>query len=158
MNEPIQSRIAPEPKDKALDLRARGELALAFDPSQAPARLFCAPPPLTSRRGFRGSMAGLLVAGACAATVFVIRPPRLVRSAIEHELYERSLRGSYMGSKLLERLGLNSGKVMPGSPQTMRPCDIAGHLAYHLTTFFERGDMVTVYACDEPVTLKSSEG
>lgn len=85
MNELIQSRIAPEPKDKAFDLRARGELAIAFDPGQAPAQLFCAPPPLTFLRGFRGSMVGLLVAGACAATVFAIRPPRLVRGAIEQD-------------------------------------------------------------------------
>ena len=40
----------------------------------------------------------------------------------------------------------------------MRPCDIDGHLACHLTTFFEKGGMVTVFAFDEPVTLKDGSG
>ena len=83
----------------------------------------------------------------------------LVRDAIEHEYYERTLRGNYMdNSKLLERLGLDRGQQVPGLPQLMRPCDINGHLAYHLTTFFEKGGMVTVFAFDESLALKTDEG
>lgn len=38
---------------------------------------------------------------------------------------------------------------MPGYPQLMRPCDIDGQLTYHLTTFFEKGGIVTVFAFDQ---------
>ena len=47
---------------------------------------------------------------------------------------------------------------MPGYPQLMRPCDIDGHLAYHLTSFFEKGGMVTVFAFDAPVLLAEDSG
>jgi hypothetical protein len=40
----------------------------------------------------------------------------------------------------------------------MRPCEIEGKLAYHLTTFFEKGGIVTVFAFDQPVTLQEDEG
>ena len=47
---------------------------------------------------------------------------------------------------------------MPSFPQLMRPCDIEGHLVYQLTTFFEIGGVVTVFAFDRPVALKESSG
>jgi len=40
----------------------------------------------------------------------------------------------------------------------MRPCDIEGRLVYHLTTFFEKGGMVTVFAFDGPTPLKEASG
>jgi hypothetical protein len=40
----------------------------------------------------------------------------------------------------------------------MRPCEIDGQLVYHLTTFFEKGGLVTVFAFDKPVTLKEDSG
>jgi hypothetical protein len=40
----------------------------------------------------------------------------------------------------------------------MRICDIEDHLVYHLTTFFERGGMVTVFAFEQPVGLKEEGG
>lgn len=40
----------------------------------------------------------------------------------------------------------------------MRLCDIEGHVVYHLTTFFEKGGMVTVFAFEEPVALKEASG
>ena len=55
-------------------------------------------------------------------------------------------------------LGMRDANVVPGFPQLMRPCDIEGHLAYHLTTFFEKGGMVTVYAFDQPVDLREASG
>ena len=144
--------------DSALDLRARAELALAFDPGQPPKHLF-RHTPLLSRRVFQRTLAAFLVAGTSAGAVFAIRPPGLVRGAIEHEYYERTLRGSFMDSrKLMAQLGLETTQAVPGYPQLLRPCDIDGHLAYHLTTFFDKGGMVTLFAFDAPVTLADGSG
>lgn len=148
----------PEFQDSAFDLRARAELALAFDPGQPPAHLF-RNTPLLSRRGFQRGLAALLLSGSGAGAVFAMRPPELVRGAIEHEYYERTLRGNFMeGRKILEQLGLGQKQAIPGYPQLMRPCDIEGHLVYHLTTFLEKGGMVTVFAFDKPVDLKEASG
>ncbi len=148
----------PEFLDDAFDLRARAELALAFDPGHAPEHLF-KHTPLLSRRGFQRGLAAFLLTGSGAGAVFAMRPPELVRGAIEHEYYERTLRGNFMeGRKIVEQLGLGSKAVIPGYPQLMRPCDIDGHLVYHLTTFFEKGGMVTVFAFDQPVTVKDGNG
>jgi hypothetical protein len=59
---------------------------------------------------------------------------------------------------LLQHLGLGGKQVVPGFPQLMRPCDIDGHLVYHLTTFFEKGGMVTVFAFDKAVALTEGSG
>jgi len=59
---------------------------------------------------------------------------------------------------LLQHLGLDKKPRVPGFPQLMRPCDIDGHLVYHLTTFFEKGGIVTVFAFDQAVALKESSG
>lgn len=153
----------PEFDDDAFDLRARAELALAFDPGQPPAHLLRKNAPLLSRRGFQRGLAALLFTGTGAGAVFAMRPPELVRGAIEHEYYERTLRGNFMeGRKILEHLGLGKNQdtkqAIPGYPQLMRPCDIEGHLVYHLTTFFEKGGMVTVFAFDQPVALQDGSG
>jgi len=148
----------PDFQDSAFDLRARAEMALAFDPGQPPAHLF-RNTPLLSRRGFQRGLAALLFAGGGTGAVLAMRPPALVRGAIEHEYYERTLRGNFMeGRKLLEHLGLEKTKPLPGYPQLMRPCDIEGHLVYHLTTFFEKGGMVTVFSFEEPVSLQEASG
>ncbi|MBC7619744.1 MAG: hypothetical protein H7293_12305 [Candidatus Saccharibacteria bacterium] len=148
----------PEFQDSDFDLRARAELALAFEPGQPPAHLF-RNTPLLSRRGFQRGLAAFLCLGSGTGAVLAMRPPELVRGAIEHEYYERTLRGNFMeGRKILEYLGLENKAVIPGFPQLMRPCDIDGHLVYHLTTFFEKGGMVTVFAFDQPVTLKEDSG
>lgn len=148
----------PDLQDTAFDLRARAELSLAFDPGQPPAQLF-RNTPLLARRGLQRGLAALLLAATGAGAVFAMRPPEVVRNAIEHEYYERTLRGSFMDNqKILAHLGLGQQQAVPGYPQLMRPCDIDGHLAYHLTTFFEKGGMVTVFAFDEPLTLKDGNG
>ncbi|MEP6588946.1 MAG: hypothetical protein ABJA84_09360, partial [Polaromonas sp.] len=148
----------PPLQDSAFDLRARAELALAFDPGQPPPHLF-RHTPLLSRRGFQRGLAALLLAATGASAVFAMRPPTLVRDAIEHEYYERTLRGNFMQSRqLLAHLGLDQQQPVPGYPQLMRPCEIEGRLAYHLTTFFERGGMVTVFAFDESVRLADGSG
>lgn len=140
------------------DLRARAELSLAYDTGAAPAHLFRHTPWL-SRRWVQGGCALVFVAGTVLGGVLAIRPPELVRDAIQHEYYERTLRGSFMdASTLLSHMGLESARPVPGYPQLMRPCDIDGKLAYHLTTFFEKGGLVTVLAFDEPISLKEDSG
>ena len=144
--------------DGAFNLRARAELAMAYDPGEPPAHLL-RHTPFLARSGVRQGMAALLLLIAFGGAVLAMRPPELVRGAIEHEYYERTLRGTFMdGRQMLMRLGLGKAKSVPGFPQLMRPCDIEGHLVYHLTTFFEKGGMVTVFAFDQPVTLKDSSG
>ena len=146
------------PPDSAFDLRVRAEMALAFDPGQPPAHLF-RHTPLLSRRGFQRGLLATLLAATGTGAVFAMRPPALVRGAIEHEYYERTLRGSFMQtSQLLAHLGLSQEQPVPGYPQLMRPCDIDGRLAYHLTTFLEKGGMVTVFAFDQPVALEAGSG
>lgn len=147
------------PDDDEFDLRARVELSLAYEPGQPPGHLLRRAPPVWARRSVRHAVAALLLAGSGIGGVLAMRPPELVRGAIEHEYYERTLRGSYMEAKpLLEHLGLRGHAAVPGFAQLMRPCDIDGHLVYHLTTFFEKGGMVTVFAFDSAVALDNDAG
>ena len=147
-----------EPPDSAFDLRARAELALAYDPGDPPLHLLRRTP-LLARRGLQRGIAALLLLGVGTGGVLAMRPPELVRGAIEHEYYERTLRGNFTDAKpLLQHLGLGQSKTVPGFPQLMRPCDIDGHLVYHLTTFFEKGGMVTVFAFDAPVSMREGSG
>lgn len=144
--------------DDEFDLRARAELSLAYEAGEAPATLFRRTPWL-SRRWVRACCVLTFVAGIALGGVLAVRPHELVRGAIEHEYYERTLRGSFMDAQsLLGHLGLEENRPVPGYPQLMRPCDIDGKLAYHLTTFFERGGIVTVFAFDQPVSLKEDQG
>ena len=140
------------------DLLARAELSLAYETGEAPAHLYRHTPWL-SRRWLQTCCALLFVAGTVLGGVLAIRPPELVRGAIEHEYYERTLRGSFMDpAQLLAHMGLESARPVPGYPQLMRPCDINGKLAYHLTTFFEKGGLVTVFAFDQPISVKEDSG
>lgn len=148
-----------EPEDSAFDLLARAELALAFGATDASPQLYRKAQPLLARRGFQRAVLGLLLVVSGSGAVLAMRPPELVRGAIEHEYFERTLRGSFMDpAPLLQHLGLSAQQVVPGFPQLMRPCDIDGHLVYHLTTFFEKGGMVTVFAFDKAVVLKEGGG
>ena len=148
----------PPFEDSALDLRARAELALAFEPGEPPEHLFLRTPWL-ARRAVQRSLAALLLTATGSAAVLAMRPPELVRGAIEHEYYERTLRGSFMeAAPLLQHLGLAPDQALPGHPQLVRPCEIDGRLAYHLTTFFDKGGMVTVFAFDAPVPLQQGSG
>lgn len=141
------------------DLRVRADMAWTYEPGEIPDRLFKKPRPLLRRAGVQKAIATALLLALGTGTVLAMRPPALVRNAIEHEYYERTLRGSFMDSRqLIAHLGLGDTSVLPGYPQLMRPCDLDGHLAYHLTTFFERGGMVTVFAFDQPVALPLGSG
>ncbi len=147
-----------DPHDVEFDLRARAELALAFDPGEPPPHLFRRTR-LLERRSVLCGLGALLLGGTGAGAVLAVRPPDLVRGAIEHEYYERTLRGSFMEAhQLLPHFGLAASNAVPGFPQLMRLCDIEGHAVYHLTTFFERGGMVTVFAFEDPVALKEGSG
>jgi hypothetical protein len=142
----------------AFDLRARAELELAYEADAIPAHLF-RHTPWHARRAVRLSCVLALVTGAILSLTLALRPPELVRAAIDHEYYERTLRGNFMAAgPLLAHLGLSDRPSVPGYPQLMRPCDIDGKLVYHLTTFFERGGMVTVFAFEKPVELKEQSG
>ncbi len=149
----------PDPEDTRFDLKVRAELALAFKANEPPANLYRPNQSWLARRGFQRAVIALLLASGGTGAVLAMRPPELVRGAIEHEYCERTLRGNFMDTApLLRHLGLNPQQVVPGFPQLMRPCDIEGHLVYHLTTFFEKGGMVTVFAFDQPVALKEASG
>ncbi|OVZ65326.1 hypothetical protein CDO44_00090 [Pigmentiphaga sp. NML080357] len=146
------------PQDTEFDLRARAELALAFEPGDPPAHLL-RHTPWHTRRGLRGMLAVLLVGGSVAAAVFSMRPPELVRSAIEHEYYERTLRGSFISATDMARhLDLPAQQALPGYVQLMRPCDIGRERAYHLTTFFEKGGIVTVLSFEQFQQIPDGEG
>ena len=146
------------PSDEEFDLRARAELALAFDPGPPPAHLLRTTP-LSRRRPVQAAAAAVLLAAGIGSAVLTMRPPELVRHAIEHEYYERSLHGDYMEpNDLLRHLGLPEDAAVPGEPQLMRPCKIDGHRAYHLTTYFEGGGIATVFAFEQPVTLTAAGG
>lgn len=145
-------------QEDEFDLLARAELSLAYEPGDAPAVLL-RHTPLLAHRSVKLGLAVLLLLGAALTGVLAMRPSELVRGAIEHEYYERTLRGSFMEAQpLLAHLGLDTSAKVPGYPQLMRPCEIEGLLVYHLTTFFEKGGIVTVFAFDKPVSLKESSG
>lgn len=147
------------PPDSDFDLRARAELNLAFDPGAPPASLLRKAPPLWTRRSFQRSALALLLAGGGTGVALAQRPPPLVRHAIEHEYFERSLRGSLMDpAQMLARIGMRGARQLPGFAQLLRPCDLDGLQAYHLTTFFEKIGMVTLFAFEQPVDLPDGSG
>ena len=146
------------PDDTAFDLRARAELALAFEPGDPPAHLL-RHTPWYARRSLQRMFAALLVGGSVTGAVFAMRPPEMVRSAIEHEYYERTLRGSFMPeAEIAQHIDWPADQKLPGYTQLMRPCEIDGHRAYHLTTFFEKGGIVTVLALEQPQSIAEGQG
>ncbi len=147
------------PPDSEFDLRVRAELSMAFEPGPPPASLFRQAKPLWSRRSFQRSALVLLLTGGGAGAVMAQRPPELVRQAIDHEYFERTLRGTLMSpTQMLSIIGMPDAKKLPGFTQLLRPCDIDGKLAYHLITFFEKFGMVTLFAFDQPVSLSVDAG
>ncbi|MDR0216454.1 MAG: hypothetical protein LBJ15_20980 [Comamonas sp.] len=146
------------PEDTAFDLRARAELSLAFEPGEPPAHLLRSTP-WYARRSLQRMFAALLVGGSVTGAVFAMRPPEMVRSAIEHEYYERTLRGNFMPeAEIARHLDWPADRRLPGYTQLMRPCDIDGSRAYHLTTFFEKGGIVTVLAFEQPQQIADGQG
>lgn len=146
------------PEDTEFDLRARAELALAFEPDDPPEHLL-RHTPWYAWRSLQRTLAALLIGSSVAGGVFAMRPPELVRSAIEHEYHERTLRGSFMpAAEIARHLDLPAEQALPGYTQLMRPCDIGGTRAYHLTTFFEKGGIVTVLSFEQFQRIPDGEG
>ena len=104
------------PPETGFDLRARAELALAYEPGDPPAGLL-RHAPWHARPLLRLALAVLLAGGLGMGGVLALRPPELVR-----------------------------------------PCEIDGRRAYHLTTFFEKGGLVTVISFDQPQQIAEGEG
>lgn len=96
----------------------------------------------------------LAVALGSWAFVTQVYPPELVREALVHEQREATLRGDFQPDKAPMRraMGLRDSTVLPGLLQLQRPCDIDGRMAYHVTTFLEKGGgIVTILAFDQPL-------
>jgi hypothetical protein len=108
-----------------------------------------------------GVLAGIAVSlamGVWAFTTFFY-PPELVRDALVHEHREATLRGDFQPDKrpMFAAMGLREGATLPGLMQLQRPCDIDGHVAYHVTTFLEKGGgMVTILAFEEPLPKETA--
>jgi len=106
--------------DSEFDLNARAELSLAYQPGEAPSSLY------KRERYWRTPLvSGLLALGLFAMVgggFFALRPPELVRGAIEHEYYERTLRGQFITSaELMPKFGLPANKPVPGFRATDAP-------------------------------------
>ena len=137
---------------KRADFALAAALKDATEVPEAPASLY-------RRVPWRGSAAALSVAVlsvALGAWVFMdqVYPPELVREALVHEQREATLRGDFQPNKtpMLRALGLRDGATLPGLLQLQRPCEIEGRMAYHVTTFLEKGGgIVTILAFDQPL-------
>jgi hypothetical protein len=134
------------------DFELAASLKGATELSEAPASLYRKT--AWRRSPWMLSLAVLpLTLGAWAFISFVY-PPELVREAMVHENREATLRGDFQPDKrpMFDAMGVRYGTALPGLMQLQRPCDIDGRIAYHLTTFIEKGGgMVTILAFDKPV-------
>lgn len=145
------------PEDDDFDVRVRAALMGQTAPG-APSPLLKRPRPWHARASLRLAGLALLVL-AVLLPLELMRPQALVRDAIEHEYFERTLRGQFMSPEpLLSRLGLQDSQGLPGYTQLIRPCEIEGRKAYHLTSFFDKGGLVTLFAFKETVQLEEGQG
>ncbi len=141
-----------EPRWTHADFELVAALKDATDVPEAPAALY-RPVPWRRSALLAGGGALLLLIGAWSFATFLY-PPELVREALVHEHREATLRGDFQPDKgpMLAAMGLRATSALPGLMQLQRPCDIDGHVAYHVTTFFEKGGgMVTILAFEKPV-------
>lgn len=137
---------------KRADFALAAALKDATEVPDAPASLYRRVP----WRCSAGVVSGALLGLALSAWAFLdhVYPPALVREALVHEQREATLRGDFQPDKapMLRALGLRDGATPPGLLQLQRPCDIDGRMAYHVTTFLERGGgIVTILAFDQPL-------
>jgi hypothetical protein len=134
------------------DFELAAALKEATDAPDAPRGLYRRVPWRRTAAGV--SAAVLALALGVGAFVDSVYPPPLVRDALVHEEREATLRGDFQPDKapLLRAVGLPDGAHLPGLLQLQRPCDIDGHMAYHVTTFLEKGGgIVTILAFDRPL-------
>ena len=89
-----------EPQENQFDLRARAELALAYEPGQPPAHLFRAERgSWLSRRRVQRSIGALLLLGTGVGGVLAMRPCAAT---------------SWKAASCLIKLGLNNTRRCPG--------------------------------------------
>jgi len=134
------------------DFELAAALKGATEVPEAPASLYRRVPWRRSAVAFSG--AALAVALGSWGFLGYVYPPELVREAMVHEQREATLRGDFQPNKaaLLRAVGLRDGATLPGLLQLQRPCDIDGRMAYHVTTFLEKGGgIVTILAFERPL-------
>jgi hypothetical protein len=134
------------------DFELAAALKDATEVPQAPAALY-RPVPWRRSAALVAGIGLVLLLGAWSFATFLY-PPELVREALVHEHREATLRGDFQPDKgpMLAAMGLREASALPGLMQLQRPCDIDGHVAYHVTTFFEKGGgMVTILAFEKPL-------
>jgi hypothetical protein len=143
------------------DFELAAALKDATDVPEAPASLYRQVP----WRRSAGVLGGIVVSALMGAWAFAnfLYPPELVRAAMVHEHREATLRGDFQPDKgpMFAAMGLHAGATLPGLTQLQRPCDIDGHIAYHITTFLEQGGgMVTILAFEQalPNELAGKQG
>lgn len=137
---------------KHADFELAAALKDATEVPEAPASLYRRVPWRRSAVALSGAVLSVVL----GAWVFMdhVYPPELVREALVHEQREATLRGDFQPDKtpMLRALGLRDGAMLPGLLQLQRPCDIDGRMAYHVTTFLEKGGgIVTILAFDQPL-------
>ncbi len=135
-----------------VDFALAAALKDAVDAPEAPASLYR---PVPWRRP-AAALAGIAVSAAIGTWAFFafLYPPEIVREALVHEHREATLRGDFQPDKrpMLEALGMRRNATLPGLMQLQRPCEVDGRVAYHVTTFLEKGGgMVTILAFEEPL-------
>jgi len=134
------------------DFELAAALKGATEVPDAPASLYRRVPWRRSAAAFSG--AALVVALGSWGFLGYVYPSELVREAMVHEQREATLRGDFQPDKaaLLRAVGLRGGATLPGLLQLQRPCDIDGRMAYHVTTFLEKGGgIVTILAFERPL-------
>jgi hypothetical protein len=136
----------------AADFEHATSLKGATDVNAAPASLYRTVP------WYRSSWAPALLLAPLAFGIWAfmsfVYPPAIVRDAFVHEYREATLRGDFQPDKrpMFAAMGLPPGARLPGLMQLQRPCEIGGRIAYHVTTFIEKGGgMVTILAFVQPV-------
>jgi hypothetical protein len=134
--------------------RADFELAAALkegtEVPDAPPSLYRPVPWRRAAFASAGALAALVLGGWAFVEYAV--PPQIVREAFVHEEREATLRGDFQPDKtaMLRALGMRDGATLPGLVQLQRPCDIDRHMAYHVTTFLEKGGgIVTILAFEQ---------
>ncbi len=168
-NEPYPHRTMKHDRDltsshterwKHADFELAAALKDATEVPEAPASLYRRVP----WRRSAVALSGAVLSVALGAWVFMdhVYPPELVREALVHEQREATLRGDFQPDKtpMLRALGLRDDATLPGLLQLQRPCDIDGRMAYHVTTFLEKGGgIVTILAFDQALpNAPSGEG
>jgi hypothetical protein len=114
--------------------------------------------PWYARRGLHALCAAVMVGSVAAGSVLSLRPPQMVRSAIEHEYYERTLRGQFIRGRDCQAYGLAC------RPEAARLYPAHAALRYRRQSrlspdhFFEKGGIVTVLAFEQPQRIADGQG